>query len=55
MRKIYYFILPFLCLFLASCTSNTTPQTPKSEIVKVAKKIKMDTIYLLEGDINEKN
>ncbi|MBR2245999.1 MAG: insulinase family protein [Bacilli bacterium] len=27
----------------------------KSEIVKVAKKIKMDTIYLLEGDINEKN
>lgn len=35
MRKIYYFILPFLCLFLASCTSNTTPQTPKSEIVKV--------------------
>ena len=27
----------------------------KSEIVKVAKKIKMDTIYLLEGDLNEKN
>lgn len=27
----------------------------KSEIVKVAKKIKMDTIYLLEGDLNEKD
>ena len=35
MRKIFYFILPFLCVFLASCTSNTIPQTSKYEIVKV--------------------
>ena len=27
----------------------------KSDIVKVAKKIKMDTVFLLEGDLNEKN
>ncbi|MBQ2640073.1 MAG: insulinase family protein [Bacilli bacterium] len=27
----------------------------KSDIIKVAKKIKIDTIFLLEGDINEKN
>ena len=27
----------------------------KNEIIKVAKKVKIDTVFLLEGDINEKN